>query len=1128
MDMDRLTALAKARDFVALGLTDTANMFGAMAFSLALQKEGIKPILGALLPVFFEDAGGTSVPKSFLIPLYVQNETGYHNLSKLITLTTVDQRDDWVGGVHVSQLKGYADGLIAFSGGGRGAVPGLFEQGNQAVEDHLKALSDLFPERFYVEIERTPTRAKSEDLLVDLALKHNWPLVATNEAFFADEADYAAHDALLCIKEGTYVSEDNRRRETPHHRLKTAEEMAELFADLPEALANTVHVAIRCSFLLRERKPVLPPYPVKKGETQKDVLRNLAEAGLAARLKTSVKDGQTAAVKKHYKDRLTLELGVIHTMGFDGYFLIVADFIQWAKGQGIAVGPGRGSGAGSLVAWSLAITDVDPIHFKLIFERFLNPERVSMPDFDIDFCPERREEVIQYVQRKYGADSVAHIITFGKLQARAVLRDVGRVLGMPYGQVDKLAKRIPFNPAQPVTLKEVLASDEELRTMCQDDPTVGQLFDYAGRLEGLYRHASTHAAGVVIGDQPLTRMLPLYKDPKSALPATGFNMHFVEKAGLVKFDFLGLKTLTVLQDSVALANARGANITLDQISLDDPKTFELLRAVKVVGLFQFESLGMRDVLFQLQPESFEEIIALGALYRPGPMDDIPHYLACRHGREKVVYPYPCLEGILKKTFGVMVYQEQVLQIAQKLAGYSLGQADLLRRAMGKKIKSEMDAQRKTFIEGVLKNEGGEAEKASALFDQIAKFAGYAFARAHATPYALVSYQTAYMKANHPVAFMTASMNEDIHNTDRLAIFVQDIKNLGLTLLPPDINASKARFTIEELGDGQLAIRYGLAALKNVGEGAMDGLVAERERAGPFKCMFDVFERLNPLKVLNKRQLENLVAAGAMDALSAPRARWLHNLETLLKFGTATRGPMLFDATETRPDFEDGPDKSRAEWLRLSYDAVGFYLNEHPLTPFAPFLKGVTPSDQLEARLEKASFVWTTGVLLSSKVKLGKSGRRFAFVSFSDEVGTFEAIVFEDLLLQVREKLVEGTLFKLKITGRGEPGSMRLLVEEIVEEENLFAHTPLCHVHIKSERDAERLGSLLKDAPLGSTKITLVCAGQKVLDKTYDIHLRYTKRVRLTPQVVDQIVADNMALSMPEDEEMPPQGEMYGS
>lgn len=1128
MDVDKLASLAKSRGFVALGLTDTANMFGAMAFSLALQKEGIKPILGTLLPVFFDPEQTGSAPGNpFLIPLFVQNETGYHNLCKLVTQITVDQQEAFVGGVHVSQLKGQTDGLIAFSGGGRGAVPSLFERGGQALETHLKILSDLFPNRFYVEIERVPDRAPSEDRLIELAFEHNWPLVATNEAFFAHEDDYAAHDALLCIKEGTYVSEDNRRRETPHHRLKTADDMAKLFADLPEALMNTVHVAMRCSFLLSARKPVLPPYPVKEGETQGDVLRALAEAGLKRRLETSVKGGDTPEVQKHYQDRLIHELSVIGAMGFDGYFLIVADFIQWAKRQDIAVGPGRGSGAGSLVAWALSITDVDPIRFKLIFERFLNPERVSMPDFDIDFCPERRDEVIHYVQKKYGADSVAHIITFGKLQARAVLRDVGRVLGMPYGQVDKLAKRIPFNPAQPVTLQEVLAADEELRAMCRDDPAVGQLFDYAGRLEGLYRHASTHAAGVVIGDQPLTRMLPLYKDPKSALPATGFNMHFVEKTGLVKFDFLGLKTLTVLQDSVALANARGANLTLDQIPLDDGPTFELLRAVKVVGLFQLESLGMRDVLFQLQPEAFDELVALVALYRPGPMDDIPHYLACRHGREKVTYPYDCLEDILKETFGVMVYQEQVLQIAQRLAGYSLGQADLLRRAMGKKIKSEMDAQRKIFIAGVLDKEGGAPEKASALFDQIAKFAGYAFVRAHATPYALVSYQTAYMKANHPVAFMTASMNEDIHNTDRLAVFVQDIKNLGLTLLPPDINASDARFIIEDV-NGKLAIRYGLAALKSVGEGAMDALVAERKRGGPFKCLFDVFERLNPLKVLNKRQLENLVAAGAMDSLGASRARWLNNLEVLLKYGTTSPGPMLFDAVNTRPNLEDGPDKPRSEWLRLSYDAVGFYLTDHPLTPFKPFLKGLTTSDQLETSLEKSSFVWTAGVLVSSKVKLGKSGRRFAFVSFSDEVGTFEAIIFEDLLMKMREKLVEGTLFKLKVTGRGEPGSMRLLIENIVDEGNLFAHIPLCYVQVKDVRGADNLSRLLKEAPAGGTKIVVVCPAQKILDRVYDVHLEHATPVRLIPRLVDQIVADAMELHMLDTSEIAPQGEMYGS
>ena len=1149
MPVKRLFAEAKARGLLALGLTDTANLFGAMEFCLEAKKTGIKPILGTLLPVTLAQAGGTSVEpssESFQLPLFVQNAAGYKNLCQLITKLTLATGDEKgpSGTVALAGLKGKTEGLIAFDGGLKSPLYALLGDaaGAEKAADHLKTMETLFQDRLYIEVERYPDPSPYEARLIDLAFQKSLPLVATCEAFFKDADDHAAHDALLCIKDTTYVAEGQRRRETPHHRFKTADQMAALFADLPEALANTVQVAMRCSFMLRAQKPMLPSFETKKGQNQEELLREKAEAGLKyrldQRLPKDLSPDQRAAAEKPYKERMEYELGVILGMKFAGYFLIVTDFIQWSKSQGISVGPGRGSGAGSVVAWSLLITGLDPLKFGLLFERFLNPERISMPDFDIDFCPERRDEVIQYVQQKYGADSVAHIITFGKLQARAVLRDVGRVLGMPYGQVDKIAKRIPFNPANPVTLDQAVEADEELQEMQKTDATVGQLFDYALRLEGLYRHASTHAAGVVIADRPLTDFMPLYQDPKSTLPATQFSMNYVEAIGLVKFDFLGLKTLTVLEEAAALANkqrqkAGQSVLDLETLPLDDKVTFDLLKTGHVMGLFQLESGGMRDVLMQLQPDVFAEIVALGALYRPGPMDNIPYYLACKHGREKVVYAYDCLEGVLKETFGVMVYQEQVLKTAQVLAGYSLGQADILRKAMGKKIKEEMDTQRKAFVAGVIKNVGGAEEKAAALFDQIAKFAGYAFNKAHATAYGLITYQTAYMKANYPLAFMVASLNQDRGNTDRLALFVRDLKNVNLAILPPDINKSDARFKAEVLEASAKTrfsggIRYGLCALKNVGEGAMEAVQAERQAGGPFKCIFDFVERLGPKRILNKRQFEHLIWAGAFDTLEANRTLLFHNAEVLLSYGQSCGGEAgLFSLDQSRPDLKPTPEVPRAQRLEEECAALGFYLSGHPVSPYAGLLKqaGVTLSKDLEGLLTKTGSATAAGVLLSSKVKVGKSGKKYAFLTLSDETGIFEAMMFEDLLLSWRPKLSAGRLFVLEIQGRTVGDSMRFSVAGISPIEDALQKWVPFSVRIDNEAQVDALKNAFvpdegqeaaaRPAPL-AIQMTQKCppdADNTFFEpgQTYEIKATWPDAPAVTPPVVERLYAAGVDL-----------------
>ncbi len=781
----RLADLAKADKQAALALTDTDNMFGALEFSEKLAGSGIQPIVGCALAVDFGDSdrgsrNGAVAQDWPRIVLLAAREEGYRSLMRLNSRAFLETPSNEQPHLKLDWLHGQTDGIIALTGGLGGPLDAAIAAGqSHLAETRLDALAELFGDRLYVELQRHGTRAErqTEPLLIELAYAKGIPLVATNEPYFAAATDYEAHDALICIAEGRFIAEGDRRQLTAEHRFKTRAEMVALFADLPEALASTVEIARRCVFRPRTHHPILPRFTVGEGAADEAAeLRKRAEAGLLHRLTTAGLAPDTT--EDDYTARLEFELGVIERMNYPGYFLIVADFIQHAKSKGIPVGPGRGSGAGSLVAWSLTITDLDPIRFGLLFERFLNPERVSMPDFDVDFCQDRRDEVIRYVQERYGRDQVAQIITFGTLQARGVLRDVGRVLQMPYGQVDKLCKLVPQNPAAPVSLKQAIDGEPKLQAERDGDPVVKRAFDIAQKLEGLNRHASTHAAGIVIGDRPLTELVPLYRDPKSDMPVTQFNMKWVEQAGLVKFDFLGLKTLTVLEKAVELVRKRGVDIDLAAIPLDDAKTYALLANAEAVGVFQLESAGMRRVLLDMRPDRFEDIIALVALYRPGPMANIPTYCARKHGMEQPDYIHPKLEAVLKETFGVIVYQEQVMQAAQILAGYSLGEADLLRRAMGKKIRKEMQAQRERFVSGSVERGVGKSQ-ADAIFDLLERFAEYGFNKSHAAAYALVAYQTAYMKANFPVEFLAATMTLDMGNTDKLAEFRAEAERLGI-------------------------------------------------------------------------------------------------------------------------------------------------------------------------------------------------------------------------------------------------------------------------------------------------------------------------------------------------------------
>src|SRR5277367_439516 len=942
----KLGELAKADRQPALALTDTDNMFGALEFSDKMAGYGIQPIIGCDIAVDFGDqdpnARNALAASPSRIVLLAARERGYRSLMRLNSRAFLETPIHQAPHIKFEWMQDDAEDLIVLTGGPEGPISLAINADQAALAaTRCDRLASLFGDRLYVELQRhgIEKERRVEAQLIDLAYARGLPLVATNEPYFATSDDYEAHDALLCIAGGHLIAETDRAQLTPDHRFKTRAEMAVLFADVPEALASTIEIAERCAFRPTTRKPILPRFAVGAGAADNDEAAELhrqAEQGLANRLR--VHGSASGHTSEEYHERLAFELGVIERMKYSGYFLIVADFIQWAKGQGIPVGPGRGSGAGSLVAYALTITDLDPIRFGLLFERFLNPERVSMPDFDIDFCQDRRGEVIDYVQQRYGRDQVAQIITFGTLQARGVLRDVGRVLQMPYGQVDKLTKLVPQNPAAPVTLAAAIESEPKLQAFRDEDPVVARAFDIAQRLEGLTRHASTHAAGIVIGDRPLSELVPLYRDPKSDMPVTQFNMKWVEPAGLVKFDFLGLKTLTVLDTAVRLLRRRDINIDLLRIPLDDAKTYEMLARGETVGIFQVESQGMRRALVDMRPDRFEDLIVLVALYRPGPMANIPTYCARKLGHERTDYLHPKLEPILQATYGIITYQEQVQQIARDLAGYSLGKADILRRAMGKKDRKEMASQRDSFISGAVERGIGRSD-AEAIFDTCAKFAEYGFNKSHSAPYALLTYQTAYMKANYPVEFLAASMTLETGNTDKLAEFRAEAERLGIKVEPPSINRSGVEFEVE--GN---TIYYALAALRGVGRQAVQSVLDARGE-NPFADMADFARRINP-RAINKRVLESLAASGAFDTLEPNRARSFAAVDIVLAAAqrahdnAALGQDELFGGSTTKeplalPVLEPWLP---AERLQKEFDAIGFFLTGHPLDDYAVALK----------------------------------------------------------------------------------------------------------------------------------------------------------------------------------------------
>ncbi len=1109
----RLADLAKADRQPALALTDTDNMFGALEFSEKLAGVGIQPIIGCAIALDFGDQDHGARPAIAAAPLrdlprivlLAAREEGYRNLMRLNSRAFLDQPANEPPHLKLAWLEGACDGLIALTGGPGGPLDRAIVAGQMPLLDtRAQALMRLFGDRLYVELQRhgLAEERAAEAALIDLAYAKGLPLVATNEPYFATTEDYEAHDALICIAESRLLADAERRHLTPEHRFKTRAEMRELFADLPEALASTVEIAERCAFRPQTQKPILPRFTTTEGSDEDAELRARAEKGL--RLRMAVHGVAIGRTEEEYRERLAIELSIIEKTKYAGYFLIVADFIQWAKSKGIPVGPGRGSGAGSLAAYALTITDLDPIRFGLLFERFLNLERVSMPDFDIDFCQNRRDEVIHYVQERYGRDQVAQIITFGTLQARGVLRDVGRVLEMPYGQVDKLCKLVPQNPAAPVTLARAIADEPRLQAARDEEPVVARAFAIAQKLEGLNRHASTHAAGIVIGDRPLSELVPLYRDPKSDALVTQFNMKWVEQAGLVKFDFLGLTTLTVLETAARLVKQRGVDIDLARIPLDDKKTYDLLARAEAVGIFQLESQGMRRALLDMRPDRFEDIIALVALYRPGPMANIPTYCARKHGIERPEYIHPKLEPILRETFGVIIYQEQVMQIAQVLAGYSLGQADLLRRAMGKKIRKEMEAQRQDFVSGSIAR-GVERGQAEAIFELLARFADYGFNKSHAAAYALVAYQTAYMKANHPVEFIAASMTLAMGNTDKLSEFRAEAERLGIKVEPPSVNRSGVEFDV----DGG-TIRYALAALKGVGHQAVETIVAARGDR-PFTDLADFAGRINP-RAVNKRVLESLAAAGGFDGIEPDRSRATAAVDAMLAAAQRAHDAMtlgqneLFGGPAAREPLAIPASQPwlPAERMQKEYDAVGFFLTGHPLDDYAPLLKGLRVQNWSEfSRAVKAGA--TAGRVAATVVsrieRRTKTGNKMGILGLSDPSGHYEAVIFQEGLQQYRDVLEPGTAVLLFLTAEAQGDDVRARIQSAEPLDQAAAKLQKgLRIFVRDEKPLDAVSKRLDGKGDGEINVIVL------LGPDAEVEVKLPGRYRVSPQIAGAIKA----------------------
>ncbi|MCF6229958.1 MAG: DNA polymerase III subunit alpha [Gammaproteobacteria bacterium] len=1049
--MVRLKPLVKAvaaAGMPAVALTDQSNMFGLVKFYNAAVAAGVKPIIGC--DIWLNNEEEPNQP--FHLLLLSKNQQGYRNLTEIISQSYTEGQHHGKAIVRREWVAEKSAGLIALSGGRQGEVGQALLSGNR--DQAARCLSEwkaIFPDHFYLELTRTG-RVKENEYLhmaVELAAATNTPVVATNEVCFITRDDFEAHELRVCINEGRVLDDPHRPKNySDQQYLRTPQEMADLFSDIPEALANTVEIAKRCSVEVSQGTYYLPDFPVPQGLTMDDYFRQLSREGLEKRLdflfdREAVDFSER---RKAYDERLEIELNVIIGMGFPGYFLIVADFIRWGKSNGVPVGPGRGSGAGSLVAYALDITDLDPLAYDLLFERFLNPERVSMPDFDIDFCMDGRDRVIDYVAQLYGRDKVSQIITYGTMAAKAVVRDVGRVLGHPYGFVDRISKMIPFEPG--MTLSKAMEMEPEFKREYEENEEVTALLDMAFKLEGLTRNAGKHAGGVVISPTKLTDFAPLYCEEGGTSLVTQFDKNDVESVGLVKFDFLGLRTLTIIDWTIKnIKKSTGEEIDIISIPLDDRASFTLLKSCKTTAVFQLESRGMKDLIKRLQPDSFEDIIALVALFRPGPLQSgmVDNFINRKHGRERVSYPdaqwqHDSLKEILEPTYGIILYQEQVMQIAQVLSGYTLGGADMLRRAMGKKKPEEMDKQRKIFEEGAINN-GVDGELAMKIFDLVEKFAGYGFNKSHSAAYALVSYQTAWLKAHYPAAFMAAVMSADMDNTDKVVILVDECSDMKLKVVPPDVNACAYQFTVLD----QQTVLYGLGAIKGVGEGAIENIINERQQKGPYKDLFD-FCRRSDLRKVNKRVLEALVRGGAMDNIGPNRATLMNSIETALKMADKHNKDQLSGVMDmfgfTEPTAKSGESAGYydviPEWkedyrLKLEKETLGLFLTGHPIQPYAAELRNMTTSRIVDLKPARGSRVVVAGLLLDIRMINSRRGK-MAIITLDDRSARIEFTLFSEALERHRDILLKDNILVVEgdVSNDDYSGGLRLNCKELYD------------------------------------------------------------------------------------------------
>ena len=1017
--IDDLKIFCKENKIKSIGLSDTSNLCGALEFSEEISKIGTQPIIGTQINFKFNDETGT-------IPIIAKNQRGYETILKLSSDSYLKNHDNSLPCCNIKELIDYPEGLIILSGSIH-SLSGSFFQKNKLNElnDLYKTLRQSFKNDFYLEIQRhNDTNEKEfEKYNLKISNKLDIPIIATHEVYYIDKSMYEAHDALLCIKNKTYVNDKDRIKLTSNHDFKTDKEMLDLFSDLPEALLNNYYLPYKCNFKANHSKPLLPEITSNYEISSDSILQIQAIEGLEQKFKMNLinidTDQDKEKIYEQYKSRLDHEIKIIMQMKYSSYFLIVSDYIRWSKSNDIPVGPGRGSGAGSLVAWCLSITDVDPIKFNLIFERFLNPDRISMPDFDIDFCEEKRDLVFEYLNKKY-VDSVAHIITFGKLKARMVIRDVGRVVGLPYGFVDSICKMIPFDPSRPMKLQECINSEPRLQKLIQDDNRVKKLIEISLKLEGLNRNFATHAAGVVIADKKLNSIVPLYKDQSAnlLLPSTQFDMYSAENAGLVKFDFLGLKTLTVINKTQKIIKQKkNKNFNIEKINYEDQKVFDLLSEGKTVGLFQLESSGMKDALINMKPNRLEDIIALVALYRPGPMSNIPIYNDCKHGRKKPDYLHPKLKEILEPTYGVIIYQEQVMQIVQILSGFTAGEADILRRAMGKKKRSELEKQKQRFINGA-ENNGIAKDVAAGIFMKIEPFAEYGFNKSHAAAYAIIAYQTAFLKTYYPNEFFSASMSMELSNQKKLSEFYEELKRMKINIVRPDINKCYADFTSDDEN-----FYYALGAIKNVGYEAISNLVNERIKNGNFKNLYDFISRADP-KDINKLQLEGLVKAGAFDSFSKNRKSLLESIPNIILksknlFEDKSLNQFnLFDESNEQ-DHNDLifkiDDFQFEERLSKEFETLGFFISDHPLNQYKDFFPQYNIINFNDyASDEKLKECVIAATILKIQEKKNQKGLSYAIIKFTDLGGVFELFLFSDIFEQNREILLEGNSFFLNV------------------------------------------------------------------------------------------------------------------